>query len=518
MSDAPAHGVPTAADKPAEASSRWRRVPRVAAVAAFAVAAFFILRVHANRYPPPLAGDVWEHWLIAESFHQHGTPDLRDGDIPPVYSETPRYQYPQPPVHPHAYARAPDGRLYGVHFWGYALSGVPAKEFLRRTGRSELAWPGLTNALWFIFALGVVLFGSSSPVGERLALVGLASAGPAWVYVGWPGPELYTWAFVLIAVACFRDRRYVWSGIAVGLGALQNPPVILFAMAPVLAAALERRWRAAAGAAVGGAIGMAPYAFFLYHFGKPNLIAEDFVRIEFLSWVRTWSQLTDFNQGVLPYAPLLLVGAGFGAARLVYRRDRRGLLLLGASVAVALGTQVSRNWNSQCDGLQRYLVWLLPMFAAITVTGFGGRRLWAFAAVAVVVHASLVPIYRKLDPYTQGCLGHGPVARWVLTNCPRAYWVEPEVFVERTRQEDNWPMTPSALPVGYARPDGTVSKMLVDPENVDAAGVTYEVEPAYLVALRSEAVGKRGPFFVHPPRGAVRVRPPTTPLPPPPSP
>jgi hypothetical protein len=224
--------------------------------------------------------------------------------------------------------------------------------------------------------------------------------------------------------------------------------------------------------------------------------------------VRTWSQLTDFNQGLLPYVPLLVLGAGFAAVRLAWLRDWRGLLLAAGAVAVAAGAQVSRNWNSGCDGLQRYLVWVLPLAAGVAVAGIGpGRRLAVFAAVAVVAHAALMQVYERTGAVPASYLRHTAVAEWVLTHYPEAYPAEPEVFVERTRRHDNWPMTPVEFPVGFARPDGTVSKMLLDPASVERVATRYDVDPAYLAELRERAARETGLFYAHPPRGAVKVRP-----------
>jgi hypothetical protein len=496
------HGQPDAGPA-VPACRRWRRA---AAVAAFALFSLAVLDNLANRRPV-LAGDIWEHWLIAESFDRHGSPELRDEDIPPVYGAAARLGQGDPPPRPHAYETAPDGRRYGVHFWAYAMCGVPAKAFLRWTGRDELAWPGLSNAVWFLLALGVVLFASAAPVRERLALAGLAAAGPGWVYVGWPGSELFSWAFLLIAVFAYRDRRYGWSGLAAGLAALQNPPSILFGGVALLAAARERRWRSAAATCLGVAVGLLPYAFFQFHFGKPNLIAKDFARLEYISWMRTWSQFADLNQGLLPFAPVLLVAFAFGAVRVALARDVRGLLLLAGAAAVAVGTQVSRNWNSSCDGLQRYLVWLIPLLAGVAVQGLGnGRVLWVLAALAVAVQGALVPVYRETGALERGYLGHTAMAEWALVHTPALYWAEHEVFVERTRRDDNWPMTPSPFPVAFVRPDGTVSKMLLDAGGVENVARVYEVDPGYLEQLRAEAAGRTDPFYAHPPRGAVRVR------------
>lgn len=502
--------APAPAPEPAapEGRSPARRA-RPVLLALFLVVSFFVLREKADAHPPTVGGDIWEHWLIAESFDRHGTPDLRPEDRDAVYAQAAQYGYfPPDPNWPYAYMLAPtNGRMYGQHFFGYAVAGVPVKAVLRWTGRSELAWPAVSNAVWFLLAVGITLFGSTAPVRERVALAGLATAGPGWTYVSWPGSELMTWAFLLIAVVMFRDRRYGWAGLASGIAALQNPPAIVFGGFAFLAAVLERRWRAAAGCTLGTAVGLLPFAYFQYYFGKPSVIAAEFARTEYISWMRGWSQLTDLSQGLLPYAPLLAVALVLSVPLIAYRREVRGVFLLAALVTVAVGVQVSRNWNSGCDGMQRYLVWMLPLAAAVVVDGIGGRRrLWALALAAVVAHTVLTYEYKRHDVLPGGYLGHSKMAVWVLDRYPELYWAEYEVFVERTRRGDNWPMTPAPLPVATQRPDGTVSKMLMDKESVDRVAVVFEAEPAYISALRAEAAKKPGLFYAHPPRGAVRVR------------
>ena len=501
---------PPTSDVPPSRGSRWWTV--VAAVA-FVAAAVLLLRYQADKQPR-LNGDGWEYWYMAESFHRHGTPELLPSDRAAVDREASRISDNLwiPPDHPYAYMNTPEGRWFGVHFWSYALSSVPAKAYLEWTGESGLGGLGLANAAWFILAIGVTLFGSSAPVGQRLALAVLAAAGPVLWYIAWTGAELFSWAMVLIAVVTYRDRRYAWSAAAAGLAATQNPPIILFGAVAVLAAMCERRWRVAALAIAGTAIGLIPYGFFQYHFGQPNLIAGDSygARADYISWVRCWSQLTDFNQGLLPYAPFLVLGAVAGAIRMVYTRDFHGLLLLAGGVAVAVGTQVSRNWNSGCDGLQRYLVWIIPFAAGVAVQGIGGRwRLWALAAAALVAHVAILYEFERADALQGGYLEHTAVAKWVLTHCPEAYWVEPEVFVERVRHVDDWPRAPVDLPLGFARPDGTVSKMLLDAEAVEKLPKRYEVEPGYLATLQERAARASRLFYVHPPRARVRATEPT---------
>jgi hypothetical protein len=192
---------------------------------------------------------------------------------------------------------------------------------------------------------------------------------------------------------------------------------------------------------------------------------------------------------------------------MLFIRDWHGLLMLVGGIAVAVGTQVSRNWNSDCDGLQRYLVWMTPLAAGVAVQGIGGRwRLWALATVTLVTHLAILDRYQREDALRGSYLEHTSVAKWVLTHYPEAYWVEPEVFIERIRHSDDWPRAAAELPIGFVRPDGTVSKMLIDPESLANTSAQFDIEAGYLAFLQHRAARETGLFYVHPPRGTVRVR------------
>jgi hypothetical protein len=498
------HTEPTSAAAPSRRCVWWS----VAALVVFAAGASLLLRYEAAQ-APRLNGDAWEYWYIAEAFQSHGTPEVSPEDKAAVDAEGKRVGGWNAPGGYYACARTPEGQWFGVHFWAYSLSSLPAKTYLRLTGKSELAALALTNTCWFVLAIGVTLFASSAPIAQRVAMVALAATGAIVWYIPWTGVEIFSWALALIAVVTYRDRRYAWTGLAAGLAATQNPTIIFVGGVAVLAALSDRRWRVAVAAALGTAIGLSPYAFFMYHYGVPNLIVigEEYAGVRNISWVRTWGLLTDFNQGLLPYLPVLVVAMVVGAIRMVYSRNWRGLLLAASGVAMAVGAEVAHNWNSGCEGLQRYLVWMVPVAAGVAVEGIGGRsRMWVLAVIAALGHTGVEIAYERTDALHEGYLRHTPVAEWVLTHYPRVYWIEPEVFIERGQVKDGWPYFPADFPIGYARPDGTISKMALDPASVEKVSQRYEVDANYMVVLREEAAHESGVFFVHPPNGAVRER------------
>ena len=489
---------------------RWPPRLRAVVVVAFVIGSVLVLCGQAMHEPIMVVGDGWEYWYQAESFHRHFSPELLPSDVAAINDAAASLGIGPAPEDPYAYVTAPDGRLFSQHFWAYGLSAVPAKMCLPWFGINELTCLQVTNALWMILAIGVTLFASRAPVGERLALAGLATVGPVLHYVNWQGAEMFSWSLGLMGVVAFREGRYGWAGLASGLAATQNPPAVFLGAAAVLAATWQGRWRTAVWAFAGTAISLIPFAFVQYHFGRPSLIVGgvEYAGISNLSWVRTWGFLTDFNHGLLPYAPMLVIGLVIATVRLVWKRNARGLFLVLGGVGMMIGTEVAHNWNSGCDGLQRYLVWMIPVAAGVVVEGAGSvRRLLAFAAVAVLVHSLIIYELRRTHALWGGHLAHTPLAGWVLNEVPELYWIEPEVFVERCERYDGWPHVPTSFPVTFVRDDGTVSKMLLDAASVDELAARYEVDPAYLSVIRERVSGVRGPFFANPPRGTVRVRP-----------
>lgn len=471
------------------------------------IAGFVVLFEYESRKPPRLDGDGLEYWYQAESFHRHGSPELWPVDWETANAEI-IAKITIPPAEPYAYATAPDGRKYGVHFWAYGLSAAPTLEYQHRTGRSSLADLRTANVCWFALALAVTLFGSKAPIRERVAMVCFAAVGPMFWYVEWTGAEVYSWSLTLISVVAYRDRRYGLSGFASGFAAMQNPTIVFIGAVAGLEALRERKYRSAIVAFIGTGCGLIPYAFFYYHFGKPNLIAAEFATVKNISWVRTWGLIGDFNQGLLPYVPVVVIALIFGFIRMVVVGNVRGLVLAAGGMAMAIGTQVAHNWNSDCDYVQRYLVWMLPVVSGVAIEGIGGNlRMWLFAFLAAISNVAIYQELNEINPRKSEYLSNTPPAEWILTHHPRLYWAEPEVFIERQRHDDNWPLTPADFPVAHIRKDGTVSKMILDPASVEKVPQRYEVDPEFMTALRERAQHENGIFYCHPENGAVRVRP-----------
>jgi hypothetical protein len=254
-----------------------------------------------------------------------------------------------------------------------------------------------------------------------------------------------------------------------------------------------------------------PAAYYLHHFGQPSLITRRHTDANLISVGRSLCLLFDLNVGLLPYVPVLLAAAASGAAAVVARRDVRGVLVVLALAGMFVGVQVQVNWNSDCAGMMRYLVWMLPPMAWLAVEGLGGRARLGVAVASAVVSGCVL----AFDPPTpSNYMEHRPLARWVMAHWPAAYNPEFEIFVDRLGHQEDLPFeppagatpeTPVALPLAFGREDGEVTKLLVHRESASRLTQRFTIDPNYLPELLRVAGASEKPVYVHPPAGAVRA-------------
>lgn len=458
---------------------------------------------------PVRDGDGMEYWYQVESLARHGSPDLREDDElavnahlpgPAATLADPFADIDIPPYPATGYAETRDGRRFAAHFWAYPLSAVPAHLLLGAVGGNPMASLQLTNAVWFIAALFVVLFCWDVSVGKKLAFVALAFVGPAVSYLPFTGAETFTWASTVLAVVAFDRKKYGRCSLFACLGATQNPPLALLGVATVVLAAVRRQWKEAGLAALAGVIAVLPIGFYYVHFGKPSLIVGASTSFANISVTRTLSMIFDLNQGLAGYVPLLPLAA---LAGLLVGRSAAAIVVSVAVAGMALAAQTQSNWNGGGAGLHRYLVWMVPLLAWVAADGLSRIGRIAFTAGALVIH---LPLLLAFPTDRLSYLEQRPLARWVLTQAPWLYSPLPEIFIERqVNREVADPL--AELPVGFARPGGEVVKLLVVKGCESRLGQSFVVTAEYLSELLARIAEAETPTYIHPPRGAVTTNP-----------
>ena len=429
------------------------------------VAALGLLVLAALRLPLRPHGDAGEYLLMLESWHRHGSPELRPQDREALRGVLAHegLAVDESRVLPNYHAGR-DGRLYCYHFWAYSLAGVPARLLLEARGLSPLRALPVTNAVVFGLALVAVAFlpwtGS-----RRLALGGLLLFSPALGLLMWPHPEVFTFALVTVALVLAARGGHAAAVLAAALASLQNPPLVLLVALLWTGAALAA-WR---GKTLGVAVlatlaalpGLVPAAFFRWQFGVLNLSVRPAEAAESLSFLRALDLAVDPSLGLLAHAPLtLLLGAFAAFSALRRRRGGPSLLVLVLLPLLAFACTANSNWNNDTAGPSRYVVWILPLLAFVAAGEIGDGPLrplgraaaWALG-LALGVQATAV-LARGGPLARSDFLEHSWAARLVLDHRPALYRPAPEVFVERTLHQEG----PFAGPVVYRDAAGRCRK------------------------------------------------------------
>jgi hypothetical protein len=440
------------------------------------------------RHPPHLGGDVVEYTLDTVALASHGSPDIRLPDIERAKALAPEFagvydilaadmRANEEKVYP-AFVRGREGKVYSIHFFGYsALAALPYKAF-DLIHRAPLRAFEVIN-LAFIFVLGFALrrfFGCDRKAFAGLMLFLLCGGVLYW---DWTSPECMAAACLLAGLLYFSSGAPIAGALLAGLAGQQNPTILsFFAFAPLLLALQRHRAGESLGAAIksvvakrnvlaialGSAVFAMPPLFNLYQFGVPNIIAKLFSDPSLIGLVRLESFYFDLNQGMILGIPAVLAALllwGWGRAWAAQA------LLLGAcalfTLALALPALAVLNWNSGAAGIMRYAFWAaMPLLFAMLLR-LREHLHWPRHVIALVAAAQLgAMLHASSYDYVQ----FSPLAGKVLELAPRMVHPEPEIFAERTANNDNY-ISPDLVYVYRAA--GRPVKALVNAANPHAA-------------------------------------------------
>ncbi len=468
-----------------------------------ACAAIFLVYTYCNGFERH--GDGFEYVYTTEAFYDHGTPFITPDehrDISGVF----RSRNLPAPYAPETFTTL-QGRELVLHFWMYSLTVVPLKLLLRLTGLNTTVAFQLTNALFLIGACAFGMFWRTRVDRRRFWFVPLAAVGPAIWYVHWPSPEVFCWATVVCALVLLEEEKYVLAALVSAFGATQNPPIVFLAVAAATLSIRRKQYRASLAAFGACAIATLPYAFWYSQYHKPSLILLGATDKSNVSFARTWSVLADLNQGMLPYAPLLLLLAPVAMVLMIRARDVTSIGVSCAAALFVLGCEPATNWNPGEAGVLRYVVWMIPLFAWLIARHLGDLR-WAQPALAAAAVLQVLVVAWQYDGREE-YLSHNFIADFVLRRAPRLYSPEPEIFAERTLHGEFY--YAEQLPIAYSDGDGVVTKILTNRPAMGWFERRFDMDPEGMADLLRQAPAQERPalavpplFYLHPKYGTVR--------------
>lgn len=457
----------------------------------FALTLFFILVLVFCTTKVRKGGDFPEYGLTSIALAQHGTPYIRLDDVDraialsheagfrDLFTEIRENMVRGDEVPFPGLVRSRQGQYLAIHFFAYpAMAALPMR-FLDALGVDPFKAGQLVNLLP-VFVLGVacyLLLGSAWRTWLALALFLLCGA---LRYLNWFSPEVFSMAALISGLILFSLGRPIAAVILPGLAAMQNPPLVFFALfAPVLRfgwliASDDLHWRAALRATVTrrnlaacvllAAMAGIPVLSNLWHFGEPSLIARLASDTSLISLDRLGSFFFDPNQGAIVAFPAV-------AALLLWRAwtlRARGFAWLAAGtlgliLALVVPSMSTVNWNSGAAGPMRYVVWGAAPLLYLALAGLALLRRWPAKALLLVLLVQGLAMWHTKQ---YGYMEFSPAAAWLLRSAPGLYHPDPEIFHDRALGTDG------AMPENtvITWPDaGRPSKIMYNERNPDAA-------------------------------------------------
>jgi hypothetical protein len=438
----------------------WRLPELATGKRRFAAVLALVLMLAALTGRPHYDGDIVEYAAMAAAMANHGTPDIRPGDIArarevaphpgfaPHFDDLERGMREAPGSPKPGFERARGGRgVYSIHFFTYSALGAIALSVLGALGL-PLGHSFLVVNLASVFVLGMALHRLLGTPARATAGILLFFACGGILYWNWCSPELASAAALLSALAYFATGAPIAGGLLAGLAATQSPPIVFLAgFGPLFCWLLNYRAGAGArtalkalntprmyaGVALCAGLAFMPPLISLALFGEPSLIAKHSTIPALIGWPRLHSFLFDPNQGLVVGIPALAIAlAACGWRGAGPQSRRRHMLLLGAALActlaLALPALSALNWNSAAHGLMRYGSWAaMPLLFAFLLYLRSAEH-WPREVVALVLALQALAM---IHAHRYSYLEFSPAARWMLTHAPGLYNPDPEIFFER---------------------------------------------------------------------------------------
>ncbi len=410
-----------------------------------ALVAFGCFTVWWRHLRPPLTGDEPHYLVIAHSIAAGHDLDLRD-DYPVVAPLAPGLT----PLH-HAVVMRDDGRLRPIQGVGLGVILAPAW-WLSSGPASALTWARLIMILVAALVVGETHW-LARDLARRRPLAAVAASGAmiaALPFVGYSNqvyPEIPAASLALAALIAFRRRGTVAGGIVIGTAAglllwlsPRYAPLAagllgwqLYRLTRIGGPAPTRRLAVVLATSVPIALlGILLASWYQHAFGTLSLQAIyraadiPIGHSAIVVYQRSAGELLDPVGGLLPYAPVLLLGvAGLGALARARRAATAMLGVVGIVYLVGFATAGFRGYALP----GRMTIVAIPMLAlglaalldhtnrTVTLAATTTVAVLALVSVAITMQSARRDTYGRL--YLTNVVPAAPIVAQVASLWPR---------------------------------------------------------------------------------------------------
>lgn len=308
----------------------------------------------------------------------------------------------------------------------------------------------LTNLVCMLLMLAVAAFEPRLKLSQRMALCLMLGVHPAIFYINWSSAEVFQFACIAIAAIWWAAGRKHLAALLIAVAGTTNPCILAIGLA-MIGEYLVSVWKETTGRA-GQRVkqfvarwkeiilygccylpGLVPFAYNYSICGAINLTAsygQEWIPLDDGTIFRhLWAYFTDWNFGILPYMPILLIVWVVLLVLAVAKRCTRYLWMSAGFLGAMLGYSFMANINCGMDGIARYNAWSTALMTVAVCTqwkdlmqGILPKRILAGAlACSAVYTGGVIVAYGGIGAPNGNYLRPTPIAQELLQYIPQLY-------------------------------------------------------------------------------------------------
>ena len=455
-----------------------------------------------------------------------------------------------------------DGGELPWYFPVYAIVCIPMVLIFRKIGIPPMHAFPVTNLIALTIAFIIMAALLKTTAKRRTVLLLLLAVHPAVFYISNISAEPLIYALLIIGCTFWYNRSYRPAALFISIAGMLNPTIMCIGIVMILeylehqgffSEPLEylgsiKKWLDLISYGVFFIPALIPMAYNYYHTGHINLTAAtpELVTGNESTLARMWAYITDMNYGLLPYFPVLTLGAVVLIVMVLVRirsvfsyamphryseRERKATVkkstkagtrfmewMIVFFINLALVSTVTHINSGMC-GIARYNMWLsvIPIFAIILfgadIVDMVAIRKLAVASltIGILFTGGIVYTYYPHFAMNAQYTDFTPIAKLVMDRLPGLYDPLPSTFVSRTLHIDGG--YEYETPVIYVGDDNYVRKILATKTNEDMLLKNYRSatnDQRWINKVRVESqiqsLSDRPGYISVPGRYRVRIR------------
>lgn len=451
-------------------------------------------------------GDAMEYVYMTEAFSKYAAPDLRQEAIDEVARKLKWIERTAPSQPYSGFFEANNGKWYSYHFWFYSLLATPIKMMLEVMYIDPYRCFAVLNCILFVAVIYHLYKYLNLEKEKKILFIGLVVINPVVWYLQWPHTEVYSYVLVLYSLLFYSNNKYAYAILMSSFGAIHNPPVIILGLFIGILALFKflksKDYIRIVYCILAGVPASMPFIFYYLYFDTPNLIVKiGGAGLQHVSFQKIYDFFFDFNFGLLAYVPLVLFLFIIAALKAIIKRNFTKFGLIIVVILMMVLSAQTTNWNHGCDGMNRYLVWMLPIifFVVTLLLNLNNKIIYSvIASQAIIIFLYGWPDCRMRH------VEFTPLAKFVLNYAPVVYSPEPSVFVERAFGDEISYRGSNLMPFIYANEDEP-KKIYTDYNGLLRLDKKCEIiDIEWYNSILTKFSDNREDY-INPPKGAVKL-------------